>query len=281
MPRSESPKRANVGAGARLLAFALSLPLTACGAGAAKELAVVRAELDLVHKEHAALSKRVEELEGREQEVKVSPAVSPTPDPATPVPVTTTAAAADPKPLKVVKLEPKPAAAAPEATPDDDEPRPYLKIGPSGSIEQSLPDEPVGKPGKKSIASKSPVFDANASKDYDAAYAFIKAKKPKQALDAFGAFIVRYPDHPYAANALYWRGECYYQLGDYTGAVAQFDALTIRYPGSNKLAETWLKLGLSHRKLGSTAKARAAFERLKKDFPTSEAAKKIPPEDAS
>jgi tol-pal system protein YbgF len=320
MPGSESPKRANVDAEALVLPAArllrasaiarllrapaiarllrtspivLSLALTACGAGAAKELAVVRAELDQVHKEHAALSKRVGELESRAtlgEEVRVDakagPAATPDPESAPATGPTTTIVAgpvggAEPKPLKVVKLEPAPVAAAPEATPDDDEPRPFLKIGPSGSIEQSLPDEPAGKPGKKSLASKTPAFEPTAAKDYDAAYALVKAKKPKQALEAFGAFIVRYPDHPYAANALYWRGECYYQLGDYTGAAAQFDALTIRFPGSNKLAEALLKLGLSHRKLGSTAKARVAFERLKKDFPTSEAAKKIPPEDAS
>lgn len=258
----------------------LALSLTACGAGAAKELALVRAELDLVHKEHAALSKRVGELEGREMDAR--PVAAPAADAPTPVITMAgpTALPSEGKPLKIVKLEPAPALAAPEASPDDEEPRPFLKIGPSGSIEQSLPDEPAAK-GKKSIASKSPVFEPAAAKEYDAAYAFVKAKKPKQALDALGAFIVRYPDHPYAANALYWRGECYWQLSDFNGAVTQFDALTIRYPGFGRLADGWLKLGLSHRKLGSTAKARAAFERLKKDFPTSEAAKKIPPEDAS
>ena len=48
-----------------------------------------------------------------------------------------------------------------------------------------------------------------------------------------------------------------------------------------KLPDGLLKLGLSHRKLGATAKARAAFDKLRKEFPTSDAAKKIPPEDAS
>ena len=65
----------------------------------------------------------------------------------------------------------------------------------------------------------------------------MKAKKPKAALDAFGAFIVRYPDHPYAANALYWRGESYYSLSDFSNAIAQFDALAIRYPASSKLPD--------------------------------------------
>lgn len=276
MPGSESPKRAIAGFG---LSIVLSLSMTACGAGAAKELALVRSELDQVHKEHAALEKRVNELEGREQETK-HPTIAPSETPA-PTIVASPVGSGEGKPLKVVKLEPQPVAAPPETTPDDEEPRPYLKIGPSGSIEQSLPDEPSPKAGKKSITSKSPVFEPQAAKDYDAAYALVKAKKPKAAVDALGAFIVRYPDHPYAANALYWRGECYWQLGDWAGAVTQFDTLTVRYPGSNKLADGLLKLGLSHRKLGSTAKARAAFDRLKKEFPTSEAAKKIPPEDAS
>ncbi|MBI2393770.1 MAG: tol-pal system protein YbgF [Deltaproteobacteria bacterium] len=270
----------------------LSAPV-ACG-GAAQELATVRAQLDRVQKQHAALAKRVDELEGRTGPGAPEAVLAP----ATPgeTPVITSAAepepkplpsaepkplpSAEPKPLKVVKLEPKPVAAPPEPTPDDDEPRPFLKIGPSGSIEQTIPDEPT-KPAKKSITSKTPVFEPQAAKDYDAAYALVKSKKPKQALDAFGAFIVRYPDHPYAANALYWRGECYFALGEFASAVTQFDALAARFPGSNKLADGLLKLGLAHKKLGSDSKARAAFVRLKKDFPTSEAAKKIPPEDAS
>ena len=117
--------------------------------------------------------------------------------------------------------------------------------------------------------------------DYDAAFALVKAKKPKAALEAFGAFIVRYPDHPYAANALYWRGDCYYAVGDYGSAVAQFEALAIRYPASPKLPDALLKMGLAHKKLGSASKAKDAVVKLKKEFPASEAAKKIPSEDAS
>jgi TolA-binding protein len=41
-----------------------------------------------------------------------------------------------------------------------------------------------------------------------------------------------------------------------------------------------LKLGLSYRKLGADKKAQASFDRIRKEFPSSEAAKKIPREDA-
>lgn len=270
MPRGESPNRA-------LWVIPLALSLTACGAGAAKDLATVRDQLARVQRDHSALAKRVEDLESNKQ---VSNGASGF-DTSEPVSVAAPSApSTEGKPLKVVKLEPKPNAPPPDPSPtsEDDEPRLMLKIGPSG-IEQTYSDE--NPKSSKKVTSKNPVLEPQAAKDYDAAYAFVKAKKPKAALDAFGAFIVRYPDHPYAANALFWRGECYYSLGDYSSAVSQYEALSARYPASLKAADGLLKLGLSHRKLGSTQKARAAFEKLRKDFPTSEAVKKIPPEDAS
>lgn len=266
MPRGESPNRV-------LWVLPLAFCLNACGAGAANELARVRGELAKVQRDHSALSKRVEDLESRtDQHVSIA-----TSEPAIAGPVQVT----EDKPLKVVKLEPKPLAQPPEPSPtsEDDEPRPMLKIGPSGAIEQTMPDE--NPKLSKKLTSKNPVLEPQAAKDYDAAFALVKAKKPKAALEAFGAFIVRYPDHPYAANALFWRGECYYALGDHSSAIAQFEALGARYPASPKLPDALLKMGIAHKKLGSTDKARAAFARLRKEFPTSEAAKKIPPEDAS
>lgn len=243
-----------------------------CGASA-RDLALVREDVTRLKHENGELTKRVGELEAREATRKFD------------APVVTAAApepAATSKPLKIVKLEPAQVPPqAPEPTPvvDDDAPRPLLKIGPSGAIEQTLPDDPpVGKAKKKAPA---PSLDPQAVKDYDAAYALVKAKKLQQGLDALAGFLVRYPDHPYAANALYWRGECYWALGDYSSAATQFDALIARFPASPKTADGLLKLGLAHRKLGSASKAKIAFDRLRKEFPTSEAAKKIPPEDAS
>jgi tol-pal system protein YbgF len=257
-----------------LLAFALAVaPTVGCGASA-RDLALVREDVTRLKQENTELTKRVGELEAREASRKVE---APTVTAAAPLPALTS------KPLNSVKLArpmaPPPPAPDPTPVVDDDEPRPLLKIGPSGAIEQTLPDDtPVGKAKKKAVA---PSLDPQAVKDYDAAYALVKAKKLQQGLDALAGFLVRYPDHPYAANALYWRGECYWALGDYASAATQFDALIARFPASPKTADGLLKLGLAHKKLGSASKARIAFDRLRKEFPTSEAAKKIPPEDAS
>jgi tol-pal system protein YbgF len=109
---------------------------------------------------------------------------------------------------------------------------------------------------------------------------YVKAKKYKQGVEAFAGFIARYPDHPYAANATYWEGECYYSLGDFANASARFEGVTVKYSTSAKVPDALLKLGLSERKLGNGAKAHAAFDRLRKEFPLTEAARKIPAEEA-
>lgn len=161
---------------------------------------------------------------------------------------------------------------------DDAANRPLLKLGPRGQIEQTDPDDGAPRPAAKKGKLSGP--DAAALVDYEQAQKLVGAKKWQAALDAFAGFLLRYPDHPYASNAFYWRGECYYALGDFGSAVAQFEGLVARFPVAAKVPDALLKLGLSERKLGSTVKAKTAFARLKRDFPLSEAAKKIPPEDA-
>ncbi len=267
------------------LLFASVLPLLACAGRASgeRELSGLKEKLAKVQGEHDALERRVANLEAHDDAhpldaeggndgnntVHVGGGVS-----------------SEAKPLKVVKLEPggsdappiKKVILAPPPEEEDDGPRPLLKIGPGG-VEETYPDEAFA--GSKSKKSKSPSLDPKANVEYDAALKLAKGKKWKEALDAFAGFVVRYPDHPYAANALYWRGECYYALALYGAAADQFDGLLVSYPASAKVPDALLKLGLTQKKLGSDAKAKAAFTRLRKDFPNSEAAKKIPSEGAS
>lgn len=260
----------------------LGLPLLAasfaaggCGASL-KEVQTLQANVVRLENENKDLKRKVGELESRETvhkddvakaELKAEPKI--------------TEASSEPK-LKVVKLDPASAAGSPPTTPttaappeDDDAPRPLLKIGPNG-IEQNDPDE---GPGAKKKAVKSPV--AAASTEYESAYALVKAKKYKAGLEALAGFIVKYPDHPYVPNAMYWRGRCYAAQGDTAGAIGQFEAVVARFPAHTKAADSLLEAGLAHKKLGAPGKAKAAFDRLRKEHPGSDAAKKIPSEDAS
>jgi tol-pal system protein YbgF len=173
----------------------------------------------------------------------------------------------------------------------DTSPRPVIRVvgsgivrragrGPDDRIEETLPDEPaegtrIGPPIQAN-APPSSALDPNAKRSYDAALALVNAHDYDHALDAFAAFLVKWPDHPNADNAMYWRGECYFAKGELARAAEEFDGTIKRFPMGNKVPDCLLKLGICAQKLGNQAKSAAYFDRLAHEFPRSEAARRIP-----
>ena len=169
---------------------------------------------------------------------------------------------------------------------DDTSVRPVLRVTGSGRrggrevVEQTMPDENAA-PATTSNAPRPSALDPEARKAYDSALALVNGKQYTQALDAFAGFLLRYPDHPYAANAMYWRGECYFAQGDYLRAAEQFDGVVVRYPLGNKTSDALLKLGLTQQKLGNPQKAKDYFDKLLREYPRSDAARRIPTQGAA
>jgi tol-pal system protein YbgF len=167
---------------------------------------------------------------------------------------------------------------------DDDAPDSDDPNDPTARPEIRLQGTATGRPSRsKSRAqeerpSAPSVLDPEAKRAYDAALAQVNAKQYDRALESLAAFLVRYPDHPYAENATYWRGECFYARGDYLRAAEQFEAVLAR--GGNKAPDALLKLGASHERLGASDRAKESWDRLRRDYPRSDAAKKIPAADA-
>ncbi len=162
---------------------------------------------------------------------------------------------------------------------DDTSARPVLRVtgasrhGGKEVVEQTMPDESAAPPAPSSRPS---ALDPDARKAYDSALALVNGKQYAPALEAFSAFLARYPDHPYASNAIYWRGECYFAQGDYLRAAEQFDSVVTRYPLGNKTPDALLKLGMTQQKLGNLQKAKEYFDKLQHDFPRSDAVRRIP-----
>ncbi len=119
---------------------------------------------------------------------------------------------------------------------------------------------------------------AEAARRYDKGLDLIDRKQYDAALDVLAGFLVRYPGHPNAENAMYWRGECYYAKGNYMKASEQFEGLIMRFPDGNKHPDALLKLGLSQQRMGERDKAASTFAQLRKNHPNSDAASKIPRE---
>jgi tol-pal system protein YbgF len=172
--------------------------------------------------------------------------------------------------------------------PNDTTPRPVIRIvgrrGVRGldQIDETLPDEPspsaggVAGPPIRVGGPLPSALDEEARRSYDAALALVNGRKYDQALEAFAAFLVKWPDHPNADNAMYWRGESYYAKGEFARAAEEFEGATLRFPLGNKVPDCLLKLGLCQEKLGNEGKAKSYFDRLAREFPRSEAARRIP-----
>jgi tol-pal system protein YbgF len=248
--------------------------LSGCGRGESAEersMAQLREELGRVQQTSDRMEERlaVLEIQAAEGRQKKPPPSAPPPPP------------------RVVQVGPAEPRVPVADDPEDTAPRPTIRVTGSGQgakgrpgppiIEQTIPDEAVG-PSLGGSGHKPSALDPRARKEYEDALALARDKQYDKGLEALGAFLLRWPDHPYAENATYWRGECYFAKGELPQAVEQFEGVVARWPLGNKVPDAMLKLGLSYQKLQSKEKARAWFDRLRRDFPKSEAAGRIPQE---
>jgi tol-pal system protein YbgF len=270
-----------------VLALSATLAFGVAGlAGCAHETAEDRQLADLsrgVEMDQAAIDKMEPRIDEKSQLAKVPAALSDT------VPASRRG--------NVVRYgdSPEPAPPGDDALngedPNDTTPRPVIRIvgvrparrGVPGvdHIDEVLPDEPAnGGQAGPPIRSGAPAPSAlspEALHAYDSALALVNAHQYDQALDAFAAFLVRWPDHPNADNAMYWRGECYFARGDYRRAAEQFEGVVARFPAGAKAPDALLKLGMSQQRLGDATKAKDSFDRLTQLYPQSDAARRIPP----
>jgi tol-pal system protein YbgF len=171
-----------------------------------------------------------------------------------------------------------------EADTEDTAPRPAIRVvgaargtgrGPGrseDSVEHSDPEEATSSRGE---SDRTTSLTPEAAHAYEAAQALVRARQFEKALDALAAFLVRWPDHPYADAAMYWRGECYFARGEYARAIEQLEGVLARYPEGTKVPDALLKLGMAEQKLGHADKAKDWFERLSQRFPDSAAARHL------
>ncbi len=166
-----------------------------------------------------------------------------------------------------------------EESPDteDPTPRPTIRVlGTPRAGRGAWRDDQTQVADDGSGAPRSSALDPQAKPAYDAAFALVRARQYDQALDALAAFLLKWPDHPYADNAMYWRGECYFAKGDYLHAAEQFEGTVSRFPAGAKAPDALLKLGITQQKLGNPVKAKECFDRLAQSYPQSDAARHIP-----
>lgn len=249
---------------ARVVWIAAPLALMACGGGksaADRQFDELRTQISKLQADQDRFGERLGALESaddkrREDDPRQGVSARKDPD-------------GDRPKLRVVHVTPDGATTEEEAPPADaadppGDPRPVIRAGRNGGAVQD---------GAGATADP-----ADAKRQYEQAMSLVKAKKYDRAIEAFAGFLVRYPDHPNADNALYWRGECFYAKGEYAKAAEQFEGVVARFATGNKVPDALLKAALCHDKLGEKDRTRELLAKLRADYPKSEAAQKAPRE---
>ncbi len=109
---------------------------------------------------------------------------------------------------------------------------------------------------------------------YNKALELFKAREYKKAIVDWSEFSKTFPKNSLVPNAIFWEGECYYQLKDFPNAALKYQVIIGKYPKSNKYKSALLKQGLSLIKLGKTKSGKYILEDLVKKAPDSLEAKR-------
>jgi tol-pal system protein YbgF len=149
-------------------------------------------------------------------------------------------------------------------------------------IEITIPgDGPTPAPATASPAPPTPQGDPSAKQQYDRGMALLNARDYDRALEAFGTYLIKWPDQPGAEGAMYWSAEAYLAKGEFVEATEQFETTLNHFPAGTKTPDALLKLGICAQRLGNPDLAKSYFARLAHDFPRSDAARRIPGDHAT
>lgn len=145
-----------------------------------------------------------------------------------------------------------------------------LSLPPEQQAQQPAPAPRTAKlqPAKKVSARQG------EKAEYNAALSAARSGRTAEGIRKFQAFLQKYPDGPYAANAAYWIGECLYSQGKYKEALNEFQSVNSSYPSHHKNADALLKAGITLSKMGDKDGAAEKFKNLFDRFPNSEAARR-------
>ena len=107
------------------------------------------------------------------------------------------------------------------------------------------------------------------SSDFSYALKLYNQKFYDLSIQQFEKFYNLYPNSARAADAHYYAGMAYFQLGKFDRAQREFQTLALGYPKSERAAEAWFQAGQSAERAGDFDAAIKAYESIKLLYPNS------------
>jgi tol-pal system protein YbgF len=128
--------------------------------------------------------------------------------------------------------------------------------------------------GEGEEESKSPLPpNLSPQEIYNMAYADYLKGNFALAIDGFKIYLDNFSESPFADNALYWIGECYFSQKEYAEAISQYNELILNYPLGDKIPAAYLHKGISLMELGRNEEALSVFKLMVSKYPLEEETK--------
>jgi tol-pal system protein YbgF len=108
---------------------------------------------------------------------------------------------------------------------------------------------------------------------YNMAYADYLKGNFTLAIDGFKIYLDNFPQSPFADNALYWIGECYFSQKEFEEAISQYNQLILNYPLGDKVPAAYLHKGISLMELDRNEEALSVFKLMVSKYPLEEETK--------
>jgi len=110
------------------------------------------------------------------------------------------------------------------------------------------------------------------NRTFEAAHSLFKAGSYQNAINAFQAFLKRFPDSVYVPNAHYEMASAYFVLKDFKSALLNYRLVVRKYSFSSKVSEAMLGVADCQQAVNHRTSARKTLKKLIAKYPSSDAA---------
>jgi tol-pal system protein YbgF len=107
---------------------------------------------------------------------------------------------------------------------------------------------------------------------YKEGYRAVTAGSQAEGRELLFSFLLKYPRHELADNALYWIGESYYAEESFSDALRYFQRILDEYPTANKVPDAMVKAAVTLQRVGEPDQGRFLLNQVIKVYPGTQSA---------
>jgi tol-pal system protein YbgF len=107
---------------------------------------------------------------------------------------------------------------------------------------------------------------------YKEGYRAVTAGSQAEGRELLFSFLLKFPRHELADNALYWIGESYYAEESFSDALRYFQRILDEYPGANKVPDAMVKAAVTLQRVGEPDQGRFLLNQVIKVYPGTQSA---------